>query len=303
MRKTWAEVSCQIPESMVDSVAEFLSELGSGGVSTGNLDVDTFSVDDIVSPETVTVSAYFEPDLAEEKATALATFLQTNGPLFDGFTYVPPQINEVADEEWSTAWKAHFKPIRVGRRLVIKPTWEEYEAEPDDIILHLDPGMAFGTGGHPTTLLCLRALEDAFDAPEAPKTVLDVGTGSGILAIAAAKLGAELVVGIDIDEEAVEVARGNIRLNECHNAIAVAATPLDDLTETYDVVVANILAEDLARMAASLVKRLGPQGLLVMSGILVEKESVVTDAFRDFPLSTPMVSQEGEWLSISYTRK
>lgn len=302
MGKAWAEVSCQIPESMVDTVADFLADLGSGGVSTGNFNVDSFSAEDIILPDIVIVAAYFDPADAEEKSAALATFLSENGPLFDGFVFTSPKVSLVADEEWSTSWKAHFKPTRVGRRLLIKPTWEEYEPLPEDIILHLDPGMAFGTGSHPTTLLCLRVLEDALENKSAQTTVLDVGTGSGILAIAAAKLGAAKVVGIDIDSDAVEVAKANIHLNECDSLIEVSATALEEIPDSYDIVVANILAEELARLATPLVDRVAPQGLLVMSGILVEKESVVTDAFRAFPLSAPAVTKEGEWICITYKR-
>ena len=193
---------------------------------------------------------------------------------------------------------------------MIKPTWEEYAAQDDDIIIELDPGMAFGTGTHATTRLCLEAMERIcshqapFDRqPLNPVDVLDVGTGSGVLAIAAAKLGASRVVGIDIDAGAVVVAQQNLVQNGVENRVHVSNEPLEKVTGSYDVVLANILAEDLARMGAELVAKVGTGGYLVLSGILTEKEKLVTDAFLPYPVVLVEVTRQTEWSCLVYRRE
>jgi ribosomal protein L11 methyltransferase len=193
---------------------------------------------------------------------------------------------------------------------VIKPTWEGYAPVPGDIVVELDPGLAFGTGTHATTRMCLDALEgiafrdppfDATGHPE-PRTVLDVGTGSGILAIAAAKFGARQIVAIDIDPRAAEVTTDNLALNGIGEPVAVhvSTTPLDAVPGTYDVVLANILAEELVRLAASLISRVAPGGFLVLSGILMEREEFVRNGFAPYPLTLAAVRHETEWSCLCY---
>jgi ribosomal protein L11 methyltransferase len=169
---------------------------------------------------------------------------------------------------------------------LIVPSWEEAQPNPDDIILHLDPGMAFGTGGHETTRLCLEMLEQIIDQLPTgrPPAVLDLGTGSGILAMAAAQLGAGPIHAVDIDPQAVEVARENLAINNLTERVECSSTPLEALTETYDIILANILAEELVRLAPQLTERLAQGGRLILSGILAEKEALVRNGFSTWPL-------------------
>ena len=165
------------------------------------------------------------------------------------------EVRQVAEEDWAEAWKVHFKPLKVTARLVIRPPWEDYEPDPGETVVVIYPGMAFGTGRHPTTLLCLEALEQVWEdlaPPGAPGAwqVLDVGTGTGILALAAARLGAK-VLAIDVDPEAVAAALENVRLNALEELIWVEGTPLNTLRQQFGLILANLTAADLRPLGRS----------------------------------------------------
>lgn len=302
----WAEISITVPNELVERLADFLSGLSSSGVSIENREVDTFSIDSIETTPCKTVKVYFPDDrqlpaLLEEIRACLRDEAKS------GISDLEPRVAFIDEEDWANNWKAYFKPARLGRRLVIKPSWEPYPADEDDIVLEIDPGMAFGTGTHPTTRLCLEALERMYDrrAPYAGLTaplerVLDVGTGSGILAVAAAKLGATLVAAVDIDPLAVEVARETSVLNHTEATVEFSTTPLAAITGKFQVILANILAEDLVRLAPDLVIRLEAGGLLILSGILAEREAFVKDGFASFPLVHVETVRDGEWVCIVF---
>jgi ribosomal protein L11 methyltransferase len=307
----WAEVSCTVPAAMVDLLAEFLVDLSQTGVTIDNLSLDTFSLDTVADTPDKTVKAYFPADTdLDGKVARIAAFLADTGPSFSGFTYQEPAITLLREEDWANNWKEYFKPARIGRRIIIKPTWETYEAAEDDIIIELDPGMAFGTGTHPTTRLCLETLERIFyhESPYDrgkqldPASVLDVGTGSGVLAIAAAKFGARRVVGLDIDPAAVDVARHNLDQNHAGEYVLVSSAPLKSIPGLFDIVVANILAEELVRLGKELDERVGPKGLLILSGILTEKEELVKTGFAHYHLSLSEITREAEWSCLVYRR-
>lgn len=184
------------------------------------------------------------------------------------------------EEDWANAWKAHYVPVRAGTRIVVRPPWQEYEADNDDVVVLLDPGMAFGTGTHPTTQTALRLLE-RLDIDK--KTVFDVGTGSGIIAIAAAKLGAEQVDGVDIDPVSIRQAIANIELNTASEQVSVWVShmaPNEDVDKTYDIVVANIIARVLIEIADEVTTAVAPGGTLVLSGIIDSKESGVLERYQ-----------------------
>ncbi|HET6418963.1 MAG TPA: 50S ribosomal protein L11 methyltransferase [Geobacteraceae bacterium] len=309
MIKLWAQVSWEVPDSMTDDISEFLIGFSPDGVITENLVLDTFSLESLEEPSTRTVTAFFEADDAlEGKIAAVNSYLKETGPSFPGFLFKEPTLSFIKEEDWSASWKSNFKPVRVGKRLVVKPTWEEYTGKQEDIILELDPGMAFGTGTHPTTRLCMEIMESirfregAFSGiPGAgPFQVLDVGTGSGILAITAARLGAARVLAIDIDTRALEVAVGNINLNGVEKLVSVSDTPLAEVRGDFDVVVSNILAEDLVKMAPELVKRIRKGGFLILSGILTEKEETVLLGFSLPGMILVEIMREDEWSCLTY---
>lgn len=308
MEKTWAEVSCEVPAEMVDDVSEFLVELSSNGVSIENLTLDTFSLETVEDAPVKGVKAYFPLDNGiEDKLAAIGSYLRENGPPFAGFVFKAPTVKTLREEDWANNWKEHFKPARIGKRIIIKPTWEDYQPSPGDIILEVDPGMAFGTGTHPTTRLCLEAMEGIVcregsyaDAPRKLETALDVGTGSGILAIGAVKLGIERVTAIDIDPESVHTAQENININGATSAVSVSGALLQDLEGSFDLILANILAEALVELSGELVRRLNPGGFLILSGILTEKEELAANGFAPFGLRLVETSREGDWSCLAY---
>jgi ribosomal protein L11 methyltransferase len=209
-----------------------------------------------------------------------------------------PQFAQISDEDWATAWKKHYAVLRVGRQLVICPAWIEYIPQPGDLVLRLDPGMAFGTGLHPSTQLCLAALEDRLHGGE---RVLDVGTGSGILAIAAARLGAAHVDALDIDPVAVEAARGNARLNGLEECIALstgsAGSPA--ITGSYDVLVVNILARVIVELvAAGLVAPLAPGGTLIAAGIIDHQAEDVVRALDAAGVTISEQRAVKDWVAL-----
>ena len=204
-------------------------------------------------------------------------------------------VREIKDEDWLATWKASFKPIRIGAFLV-RPTWSD--ADPGDaIVLSLDPGMAFGTGLHPTTQGCLRALSRV---EVAGLRVADVGTGSAILAIAAAKRGAAEIVGLDVDEVAIREARENVARNGV--AVALDVGTAADLHGTFDVVLANIVAAVLQRIAPELAAHLAAGGRLVVAGIIATEEQDTVAAFTACGLRPIARDQEGDWVSLELTR-
>lgn len=312
MSVLWAEVSCEVPAAVVDQLAEFLVALSECGVTIENLSVDTFSIDTIEDSPVKSVKAYFPADQTlDDKVAQVAAFLDGIAPSCPGFQFRNPGVNLIREEDWANTWKEHFKPSRIGMRLVIKPTWEDFTAQADDLIIELDPGMAFGTGTHATTRLCLESMERIFsrtatdDAGKliVPAEILDVGTGSGVLAIAAAKLGASRVVAIDIDPEAVAVARENLAQNRIGPSVTVNSEPLTDIPGSYDIVLANILAEELVRLGRELFERVRPHGYLILSGILTEKEELVRDGFAPFSLTLVDITREAEWSCLTYRRE
>lgn len=305
MNDFWLEIACNIPTELADILAEYLAELSGNGVCTENLNVDAFSHSEITHSPIMSVRAYFPADTdIDDTTTAIEQFLADLAAQHPGFVPAPPTVATVRSEDWSTSWKAHFKAVRVGRRLLIVPSWDDVTPLPDDIVLRLDPGMAFGTGGHETTRLCLEMLErimDEMPVLHAPD-VLDLGTGSGILAMAAVRLGAARVWAVDIDPQAVEVARENLAAEGLADSVEFSTTPLEALGGSYDVILANILAEELVRLAPHLAERLAPGGSLVLSGILAEKESLVRRGFANQPLAYVETARQGEWVALLYRK-
>lgn len=305
MNKTWIEIIIPAPSFAVDLICHAMVELGSQGVTVEERPLDTFVMPDpeADAPDHYRLKAYFpdSDDVAQllHQATERLHGLRD---LLPGLPLLEPELHPIREQDWAEDWKQHFGATRIGRRLVIKPTWEDFAAGPADAVVTLDPGMAFGTGTHDTTRLCLEALAQLFD--EQPlQRVLDVGTGSGILAIAAAALGAQQVVACDIEPESCRVAAENARLNRVDSRVQITDRPLEELEGDFQLVLANILAEENIRLAPQLVSRLIPGGSLVLSGILVEKEQLVIDALRTFALTGPDIVRTAEWSCLVYRKE
>ncbi len=208
------------------------------------------------------------------------------------------------DTDWATKWKEFFHPIRIGHRLWVAPSWEKPTRFEGDIVITLDPQMAFGTGQHATTRLCLQFLEKFADAHGlSDKRVLDVGTGSGILAIGAALLGAHDVVGVDNDEVSVDTAKENARINQAeHIDFRLGELPAAAPSGVFDLILANVLMEPLISMAEVLTNALDPSGELVLSGLLLEQADGVCAAYEKHGLALRSRVDEGEWTALALGR-
>lgn len=208
------------------------------------------------------------------------------------------EISCADDEDWKNKWKEYFKPAHITDRIVVKPSWEAYEKQPGELVIEIDPGMAFGTGTHPTTTLCIELLEKYINS-ERP-AVLDIGCGSGILTIASALLGAKEVLGVDIDPVAVEVAKKNLELNNIGGSVRVTS---GDLTEGLDcqadIIVANLMADLVIKLSIYAPTHLKPNGIFIASGILIEKKQEVVSAMKALGFSIISVPEEGEWCAVA----
>lgn len=304
MQESWVEIACDVPAEYADVLSSFLTALTGNGVCVENLCVDAFSTSEIPDSARVTVKGYLPAETDPDPSMAeLKVFLQQMSARRPDMYIAQPTINAVRSEDWSSSWKVHFKPLRVGSRLLIVPTWEEALQLPDDLLIRIDPGMAFGTGGHETTRLCLEMLEKQMNsAGLVAPSLLDLGTGSGILAIAANLLGAGRILALDIDPDAVEVARENLALNGLSGKVVCGTAPLESVAESFDIILANILAEELVKLAPSLAAHLNPGGALILSGILAEKEGLVRQGFAPQPLQFVETIIAGEWAAILYRK-
>ncbi len=244
-------------------------------------------------PEEVEVKAWFPRD---EKLSDLLLSMRETLRGMTGFGALSLSQKGVREEDWSETWKQYYKPFRIGERLVVKPTWETWDERPGDLMISLDPGMAFGTGTHETTAMCVELIEKYY----AGGKMLDVGTGSGILAIAAGKLGARGIVAVDIDPDAVRVARENVELNGMSDRIDVREGDLTKgLNERFDFAVANILAPVICMLAAPLKNHLLPGALFVCSGIIAEAEDDVRSALADAGYQLIERRVRGDWVALA----
>lgn len=305
MTDTWLEIACDVPAEYSEEVADFLTNLTGNGVCVDNLDVDAFSTSEIPDSVRVVIKAYLPADKdSAPQMQELDVFMAALALRHPTEIFSKPVLSAVNTEDWSSSWKVHFKPLRVGKHLLIVPTWEDAVVLPGDLVIRIDPGMAFGTGGHETTRLCLELLESVME--KSPlltiPSLLDLGTGSGILAIAANLLGAGRILALDIDPDAVEIARDNLTLNDMSDSIECGTVPLESLTENFDIILANILAEELVRLAPYLMERLHPGGSLILSGILAEKEPFVLQGFASQPLTYIRTVSDGEWVALLYEK-
>lgn len=296
----WLELSVSAPPEFVEPLSHIFYRYGHGGVALEQ-------------------QGGFNPDEGETASETAWVTLKTYLPINEStderrnlidvgvrlVAHVGPVTELVArtvdEDEWQNSWKEHFHVLRVGRRLVVKPTWREYDPRPTDVVIVLDPGMAFGTGHHPTTRSCLEQLERLV-APGA--SVLDFGCGSGILSIAASKLGASSVLGVEADSSAVRVAKQNARENGVqHNVLVVEGTlPRPEARPgAFDVAVANISAKVVSEASTELVKAVKPGGAVIASGIIVDNKAVVerSMAAAGAVLSDTIV--DGDWVTLVYS--
>lgn len=295
----WIQISVNAKAEEADAVAEVMQDYSNQGVSIEHQGImpEMYDDGDVPPPDFLIVRAYIPADDRAE-----AALKELEGSL-KGQELPIPTYTMVDEQDWAEAWKAHYHTTRLGSRMVVRPLWEQAETQPGDIVISLDPGMAFGTGTHPTTQLCIAALEHMV---KPGVTVLDMGCGSGILAIAAIKLGASKVVAVDNDPVAVHVTVENAKVNEVEDKIIAQHGSLDTVKSSarrFDLLVANIIARIIIDMCEQgLGQIVRPGGLALFSGVVFDQVDDVNAALTRAGLKVTGITQEGDWVAIEAIR-
>ena len=289
-------------------ISDLLMRLGAAGTQildradlpdpnkpTANWELMDQSVIDAM-PEDVQVKAWFDEDALNRIMVSLQEQLSLLKTQNEGLGTLALSLQGVKEEDWAENWKQYYKPFRLGEHMVVKPTWESWDMQEGDLMIEIDPGMAFGTGTHETTAMCVGLIEKYYQGG----ALLDVGTGSGILAIAAARLGAKGIVAVDIDPDAVRVARENVAHNGLTGAIDVREGDLlQGLSQRFQFAVANILAPVICMLAAPLKAHLLPGGRFVCSGIIAEAEEDVNGALLAAGYQIDEIQHKGDWVAFA----
>ncbi len=289
----WLKVSLNCPKTVQEAISDLLGVLSRSGVEQTP-----------VRNGKSTVTGFFRLDQGKSREQIQSELKQEIAELFHLYTLTPPEpvCSTIHDEDWATSWQQFFKPFAIIPGLVIKPSWESYARRQNEQVIEMDPGMAFGTGQHASTKLALGFIHDCFqDKP--PKNVLDVGTGTGILAMAAVLFGAGEAVAIDNDPEAVQVATENITNNNLQQAINTSATDLTEIAGSFDLICANIVHDVLVDMAPSLARLLAPGGRVVLAGILrgTQEENIIK-VYQKLDITLLRAAHEDEWASLLLTK-
>ncbi|MDO5718803.1 MAG: 50S ribosomal protein L11 methyltransferase [Tissierellia bacterium] len=306
----YIEVSIRADRSLEDIIVDKLYEYEIDGI---NIEDDNLIFDMASNPTWEVVDF---PERSMSNKINIITFFERE----DYFKFIRNEIIEYIDEmkkigndleierekpldntDWANEWKKYFKVLKIGENIVIKPTWEEYDKNDDDILIEIDPGMSFGTGTHATTSMCLEMLQEI---SLIGKNVLDIGCGSGILSIASAGLNANSVTAIDIDPVCIETTKRNAELNHCLDKIEVRQMDLTDgLNSKYDIVVVNIIAEIIVELLKELPYYLNKSALVILSGILEEKKEMVQSAIIDAGLDLVKTKNDSGWICMLVENK
>lgn len=304
----WSEISILTTNEAVEAITNILDEEGTSGMVIKD-------AADLTAAKEFKYGAVYELDPAKfpKEGVLVKTYLPENKNALETAQRIKLEIDklkdykidigenkveiaEIHEEDWANNWKQYFKPLQVSDRLTIKPTWEDYTPSDDELIIEIDPGMAFGTGTHATTKLSLRALEKHL---QHDGVVLDVGAGSGVLSIAAALLGAKKVYAYDLDDVAVKSTQVNTELNQLSKKITVRQNNLlDGVSVKADLIVSNILAEIIVQFIDDAWNNLKPNGLFITSGIIQDKKQLVIDALQDQQFEIVEVNELDDWISI-----
>lgn len=290
--KRWLALSLLISKELSEPISNFLMEKGATGIE---------EVEEDFKRERL--KTYFLQDGGEQKAVrSLRRYLKSLQEINPKLPHIEIEAASIPEQDWGENWKRFFKPLRVGSRFVVKPPWARIRLKRGEIPIEITPGMAFGTGTHATTQLCMESLEKRLK--KRGLSVLDVGTGSGILSIAAARLGAKEVLGIDIDQLAGEIARENVSRNQVSDTVRIKKGRIGDIRKRFDLVVANLDFRSLKKIRMALIRHIKRHGFLILSGVLeTEEERLRQDYTKTGKLQWIEAIQEGEWVCLIFRKK
>lgn len=290
--KNWMVLSLLMPKTLAEPVSNFLIEQGAAGIEEVEEEFDRKRL-----------KTYFLQDGKERKTLlVLRRYLQSLKSIYPEASHTQIETSSLPEQDWGENWKRYFKPLRVGSRFVVKPPWARIRLKQGEIPIEIHPGMAFGTGTHATTQLCMEAL--AKWLKKRGLSVLDVGTGSGILSIAASRLGATEVWGIDIDPLAVEIARENVSRNGVSGQVKIRRARIGEIRGRFDLIVANIDFRNLRRARKAMLSHLKTHGFLILAGILdKEEESLRRHYVQTKGLRWVEATRQGEWTCLTFIKK
>ena len=290
--KHWLQVDLSVPSEFVEPIANFLMEQGADGIE---------EVDE--GRKWRKVKAYFPPRVREKKVLpAIRRYLTSVQRIFPKAFQYRLHRGTLREKDWSKSWRRFFKPVQVTPQIVVKPPWSSVKLKRGQIAIEIIPGLAFGTGTHPTTKLCIQMLERT--VRRKGLSVLDVGTGSGILSIVAAKLGARQVCGIDHDELSVEIARENVEKNRVSDIVKIRRGTIGAVRKRSDVIVANIDLKGLRKMRGPLIRHLKNEGLLILSGLLEgEGRTLCRHYLKAESLKWIESARQEEWVCLTFRKK
>ncbi|PHO08353.1 ribosomal protein L11 methyltransferase [Thermoanaerobacterium thermosaccharolyticum] len=306
----WLEVKVTTSVEAEEAITNIMHEIGAGGVViedpndlkmlNDDSECDYVDPDMIVNSDKVVISAYFSlmPNTVDKVSIIKDRIMGLKEYNLDigDFTF---ETSEVDDNDWANSWKKYYKPFKIGKRVVIKPSWEDYTPLENDIVVELDPGMAFGTGSHETTKMCIEFLEDNVKPND---VVFDVGCGTGILSIVSSKLGAKKVYAVDLDDVAIKVASLNVKLNNLNNVEVLKSDLLHELTGKADLIVANIIADIIIKATYDIHEKLNENGIFISSGIIKDRKDDVLDAISKY-FDIIDIKEDGEWIAILSRKK
>ena len=302
----WIKIEISAPAELMDALGNFLTETGAQGVFQESLTPQNTAAD---FPEPVIeeiLKAYFPQDIRSEKRiVAVQKYIDSLYEIFPDFEKPSFTTEIICDPDWGEQWKKYFKPIRVSNNIIVKPTWERYTPASRDIVIEIDPGMAFGTGQHASTRMCIEAIEDVIMKDRSIKEwkVLDVGCGTGILGITAAKMGAQDVICVDIDKKAIEIAGENAAINNVKPFLRVLNKNAAAIDKPRNLIIANLTSKLLLTLRPHFIELLLPEGYMIISGIIEQDAKNIEEQFSSDPLTLHRMITEKEWVCYILRKK
>jgi ribosomal protein L11 methyltransferase len=301
----WVHFKLNTQPELAEALSNYLTEMGAQGVFEEFLQTGVSDVPEPEPQDERVLNAYFPSGTDDEKHLSdLQSYINSLADLFPELKKPTFNTEVIIDPQWAEVWKRFFKPLRITKNIIVKPSWERYSATGRETVIEIDPGMAFGTGQHPSTSMCIEAMEEILlkDRTFQKWRVLDVGTGTGILGISAAKLGASSVMCVDIDDQAVEIAHKNVAVNHVGDRVVIVNSDVAKIKGTFELIVANLTAETLIKIKSHLVKMMEKGGYLVISGIFEKNRQDVEKAFTRDDLISHKVIADKEWVCYVYKK-